>query len=171
MKDKIKGHSFRAFIIDGHGGRLTDAGSGRSTEEQYEEALRRHGVRSYDTGSGFIWGADSVDAGIMACRDWLRRGEDGKPKVQVFNTLEHFDKEIRFYHNKRIAGRISDRPDPKSASHLMDCFRYLVMHDPRYYKLPPKSRDNYVLRALRHKEERKRMRDGPITMRLGPGRK
>lgn len=170
MRDKCFDQDIQAFIIDANMGRNTDVGSGKTVEEQYSEANKRYGVRSYDTGSGFIWGSDSVEAGILACRELLRRREDGTTSVLVFDTLAAFDKEIRMYHNRRIAGKIQDRPDPKSANHLMDCFRYLALHEPQHVVRPLRKMQSYAVRMLREKQLRKAMNSDGTNLRLGPGR-
>jgi len=170
MRDKCFDQDIQAFIIDANMGRNTDVGSGKTVEEQYAEANKRYGVRSFDTGSGFLWGSDSVEAGILACRELLRRTEGGSPSVLVFDTLTAFDKEIRMYHNQRVAGKIRDKPDSKSASHLMDCFRYLALFEPRYVERPVKHRQGYAVTMLREKQLRQSMREGKNAMRLGPGR-
>lgn len=170
MRDKCFDQDIQSFIIDANMGRNTDVGSGKTVEEQYSEANKRYGVRSYDTGSGFLWGSDAVEAGILACRELLRRREDGTPSVLVFDTLPAFDKEIRMYHNRRVAGKIQDKPDPRSANHLMDCFRYLALHEPAYVERPPRAHVSYAVRMLRDKELRKAMKSDRTNLRLGPGR-
>ena len=171
MRKKCSGQLIRAFLIDGHMGRQTEMGIGLTVEEQYSQALRRYGVRSQDTGSGFIWGSDNVDARLLAVRDWLRMGEQGTPRLQIFSTLENFRAEIKRYQKRQVAGRLTDKPDPKTPGHLMDCLGYLVMYNPRYYDPPPVKRENYVMRALREKEERKALKEGRTSIRLGPGRR
>lgn len=170
MREKCQGYVPKAFLIDHHFGRQTESGSGLTVEEQYSSSLKRYGVRSYDTGAGFIWGGDNVDAGIMAVRDWLRKQDDGKPKVQVFRTLENFITEIKRYHNRRVNGRLTDKPDPKTPGHLMDCARYLALYEPRWSPPPRTKREGYVIRALREKEERRRAKEGTPSVRLGPAR-
>lgn len=170
MRDKCLDQDIQAFIIDGNMGRNTDVGSGKTVEEQYAEANKRYGVRSYETGTGFIWGCDSVEAGILACRELLRRRDDGTPSVVVFDTLDAFDKEIRMYHNRRMSGKIQDKPDPKSASHSMDCFRYLALHEPVHVARPPRKIESYAVRMLQEKRLRKAMNSDGAYVRLGPGR-
>ena len=171
MRDKCFDQDIQAFIIDANMGRNTDVGSGKTVEEQYAEANKRYGVRSFDTGSGFILGSDSVEAGILACRELFRRCDDGTPSILVFDTLVAFDKEVRMYHNRRVAGKIQDKPDPKSAGHLMDCLRYLALHEPRYVERPPRNKaQSYAVRMLREKQLRKATNSERTYIRLGPGR-
>ena len=170
MREKCFDQDIRSFIIDGNMGRNTEMGSGKTVEEQYAEALKRYGVRSYDTGSGFVYASDGVEAGILACRELLRRSDELIPSVVVSDRCVAFDKEIRMYHNRRIAGKIMDKPDPKSANHLMDCFRYLALYEPQYWERPAKSRPSYVIQLLRDKQVRKAMKAGTQAVRLGPGR-
>lgn len=170
MRDKCFDQDIQSFIIDGNMGRHTEVASGKTVEDQYSEALKRYNVRSYETGTGFVYGSDAVEAGILACRELLRRNEDGVPAVLVFDSLTAFDKEIRMYHNRRVAGKITDKPDAKSANHLMDAFRYLALYEPRYIERPVKHRPSYAVRMLREKQERQAVKDGRTSFRLGPGR-
>jgi hypothetical protein len=61
-----------AMIIDHQMSRMTETGSGRTIEDQYSEALKKHGVKCNRTGTDFTWGVADPIAGIGACLTALR---------------------------------------------------------------------------------------------------
>jgi Terminase large subunit, T4likevirus-type, N-terminal len=172
MKEKVGQHGFHVFLIDGHAAQQGEIGSGRTVEQQYRDALKRHEVKSKTTAYGFKWGADDPAAGILAFRHWLRIQSTGKPKLQILeNTCPMFRWEIGRYHYARQRDLVTDKPEKKH-DHLMDCGRYLAMYDPKYAKPEqPKKRESYAVKALREKRERARARRGADAdhITLGPG--
>jgi hypothetical protein len=78
----------------------------------------------------------SMRPGIESVRYWLSPRKDGKPGFMCFSTLENFLNEVRRYRirTKRIlrdANEPIDEPIRKN-NHLMDCWRYWSMSDPRW---------------------------------------
>ena len=71
------------MIIDMHGGRLTDIGSGRSVAEQYQQAFAKYDIRSQMTGYSFQLGCDDVSARISAVQSALTVRPSGTPKLRV----------------------------------------------------------------------------------------
>lgn len=73
--------------------------------------------------------------GIETIRFWLDEG-----KFKVFNTLDMFWEEVRRYRLKSPRSRRPEPPDEpvRRDNHLMDCWRYLAMENPKY-----KDRRNY----------------------------
>jgi len=175
MKRKAMGQEFHAFIIDNHAGRQTEIGSGRTIEEQYTDALRRHKVKSRTTGHGFVWGASNVQAGIEAARDWMRIRPDGTTKLRVLrHTLSSFDYEVKRYRYKRVAGLTTDEPETRGAVHQMANLRYLASHQPRFMKAKPGqvAKSGAVAAFQRKKYLRKKMHgEEQGYVRLGPGGK
>jgi hypothetical protein len=158
VAQKVIGQSFEAFLIDGHAGRITPMAGGKNVEQQYSEALKKHKVRSRRTGSGFIWGSDDVDAGVLAVRSYLRVAEGG-PRLRVLaDKMPNFLYEIKRYHKKKERKVITDKPDQKKENHLMDCLRYLSAFRPVWRK-PEKVKgpDRGAMKAF--KEIKKRRRD------------
>jgi hypothetical protein len=157
--------------VDHHGSRVTDAGSGRTVEQQYSEALRENGVRSIRSGYQFIWGSDDVQAGILAVKSWLRIQENGQPRLKVFRSLKNFHDEIKRYRNARDRhGEITDKPLQRH-NHLMDCLRYFVMFNPKYVRRKADQHTSYAVKAIQAKRERQRLKGGRTGIHLGPGRK
>ena len=65
MLQKTHGQQYHAFIMDMHGGRIREIGSGRLPVEIYSEQLRLHDIKSTITGHNFLAGSDDVQ-GRMA---------------------------------------------------------------------------------------------------------
>lgn len=172
MRHKTAGQIFHAFLMDSHGGNITQVGSGRTVEEQYSEALKKNNVRSTKTGFGFIWGSDDVEGGIEAFRSWLRIGETGKPRLRVLATrLENFIYEISRYHYKRDPdGTLTDKPNQKRANHLMDAARYLASYDPHYYRPPKVERMSAVALWVKADKEKEKNKAGGEFVHFGPRR-
>jgi len=79
-KQKVGDMQFQSFIIDAHGGRLREIGSGVLPRTQYTNELAQRGVVSIETGSRFRSGSDDVPGREMRLRDWLRiRGDGNTP--------------------------------------------------------------------------------------------
>lgn len=171
MARKLAHRKAEAFVIDYHGSVRTEV-IGKTIQQQYSDALRKHNVKSNATGFDFHYGSDDVSAGIMAVHSALRVREDGSTKLQVMEgTCPNLvDFEIKRYHYRRERGQVTDRPDQKKHTHLMDALRYLVMMEPRYIKPPKqKARVSPAVAALRAKQERKKQQDGPSHVNIGPG--
>jgi len=135
---KVMGQDFYAFLIDSHGARLTDIGSGRSAQDQYTEQLAKLGVRSRMTGSSFIPGCDDIQAGLHAVRTMLHIRPDGTPRLRVLRgAMPNLEREMKRYKKKviQVAGTaiITDAPNKQGEFHLVDCLRYLCAYDPQYH--------------------------------------
>ena len=172
MQRACSNQQFHAFVIDRHGSRVTDTGSGRDVETQYMVALKKYKVRSATTGHGFAWGSDDKQGGVLACRSMLRVREDGTPQLAVLHDkLTNFEWEIKRFRNKRDAnGNVTDDPVDRGRVHLMACFRYLAMHGPKYHA-PRKAvtKTSPALLAIKAKNDRKRSREGSMQTWLGAG--
>ena len=170
---KAVGVVFQSFLIDPHMAVHTELGVGLTVGDQYAAALRARHVASVSTGSQFLLACDDVAAGLTAVRGWLRVREDGTTKLRVLEgRLPNFEWEIKRYNRKREGGVVTDKPNQRKNCHLMDCLRYLALHDPRYAKPPAKKgRLSGAIAGFREKQRRQRERDGGgKSMNLGPGK-
>lgn len=136
---KVKGTQFYAFLIDAHGARLTDIGSGRSPQEQYSEQLAALNVSSRVTGHSFIPGSDDVQAGLQSVRTMLHIRPDGTTRLRhLRGAMPNFEREMKRYKKKviHVAGTsvVSDEPNKRGDFHLVDCLRYLCSYEPEYHK-------------------------------------
>lgn len=147
ISSKIYNQVFQAFIIDDHGSRVTQGGSGTTIRGDYAAAFQRRGIRSIRTGHDFFPGSDDVIGGCARVRDWLSLRPDQTSKLRVAkDACPNFEKEIRAY-KKRIdgdllhGGETRDMPVQRN-NHAMDALRYLAMFNPTYIRprleaLPP----------------------------------
>lgn len=135
--------AFQAFIIDAHGGRLTDFGTGLTPREQYSSELAKRNIRSVETNSEFISGCDHMEGRENALREWLRIREDGTTKLVVnsdqcpnyIREMESFKKRFINQYGQRV---ILNEGNRRTGTHLVECSEYASAHKCPYVK-PPKS--------------------------------
>lgn len=157
---KAAGYSFRAFIIDSHGGSLTDFGTGLRPRELYSRALREHRVKSELTSYQFIDGCDDRLLRADAVRVWLH-SMDRNPYLRVLKgPLPNFLNEIKRYKKKtaRVNGRtiVLDEPVTRGAVHLMQTLEYLAAYKPKYHlPLQPKKARSFAYTRMAAKRKRK----------------
>lgn len=165
MEIKTRGQSFEAFYIDSHAGRVHEIAGGKQIEWQYAEELRKLKVFDRVRTKTFLWGADDVKAGIEAGhrllhidphhgRPMFRVLVDAEPDEMRKARLVNFDHEFKHYFYKRDGRRLTDEPERRD-NHLMDCFRYFAMANPKFRKpkivLPEKSWVSKRMEAKRKK--------------------
>lgn len=162
MGQRCRGQEFEVMLIDSHGSRNTEMGSGRTVEEQYKEALEKNNIECNRTGSGFTWASDDVMGGIEAVRGLLQiRSRPGFPTlfvVDLHNKLPNFKHEIERYRYKRENGRPTDKPEDRGRVHQMANLRYLAMYNPAYVEprladKPPSGGYAVFLQRLRAKRK------------------
>ncbi len=179
MQQKLSGQQIEAFVIDRHGSRQTELGSGLTVETQYTLAFQKRGVRSVRTGSGFLAGGEDVEGGVEAMRELLRVRDEQGPKLRVLChpqdqtkcLLPSLEYEIKRYRYKVLKGILQDKPEEHGRVHLMACLRYLALHRPRFVGAGDRRRAaGGALGALRAKQARAKHKDGDKPLvHLGPG--
>ena len=143
MYDKTQGLVFEAFLIDGHGARPTEAGSGLSIEAQYSRALENRKVRSIRTGTGFIYGNDDRMGGILRVHEFLMSRQDGRPRFLIATDpadpsrpwCQMLHSEMTKYRKQRSGNFILDTPHDRGPTHLCQCVRYICSFDPQYVEV------------------------------------
>lgn len=142
FQQKVKNQHFHAFIIDAHGARIRDIGSGRLPAEQYTEQLVYRQIRSEITGSSFLAGCDDIPARAEATRVSLHiRPQQGTPLIRVLtNACPDLEREIKRYRKKvnYVSGVaiVTDAPNTRGECHLVQCMEYLCAYRPKYHKPP-----------------------------------
>lgn len=141
FEQKVRGQHFHAFIIDAHGGRLRDIGSGRLPVEQYTEQLMKRGVKSNTTGSSFLAGCDDIPARMEATRISMHIRPEGTPQLRVLRgAVPDLERELKRYRKlvNYVAGVavVTDKPNTRGEVHLCQCLEYLCAYRPRYHKPP-----------------------------------
>jgi Terminase-like family. len=129
-----QGEDFEAFLIDHHMGRQTEMGSGETVEYQYARELKKRGVRSRRTLSGFLPGTDDVLGGIELVRNALRVDpETGSSRLVISKgCVPNFVEEAKRYRYKKSGRIVTDVPETRGNVHLMATVRYLVGSRPRW---------------------------------------
>jgi hypothetical protein len=139
FKEKVSGQEFYTFLIDSHGARLTDIGSGRSAQDQYTERLATLNVSSRTSGHSFVPGCDDVQAGLSSVRSALHVRPSGTAFLRVLRgACPNLERELKRYKKKsvNVGGQtiVTDEPNKRGEFHLVDCLRYLMAYEPRYHK-------------------------------------
>jgi hypothetical protein len=137
--EKTKGHKFHAFIIDMHGGRIREIGSGRLPVELYTEQLRQRGVASDITGSSFLAGCDDIQARMSATQNYLHIRPEGTPQLRILRgACPDLERELKRYKKKvnYMAGTyiVTDQPNTRGEVHACQCLEYLCAYRPKYHK-------------------------------------
>ena len=173
--EKARDWHFHAFLIDAHGGRLRDIGSGRLTVEQYTEQLIQHGVKSETTGHSFLAGCDDIAARAEATRVAMHIRATGTPVVRVLSgSLPDLEREIKRYRKKvnYVAGTaiVTDQPNTRGECHLVQCLEYLCAYRPKYHQPPIKPQDEpWWVKWHASRQKRLRAESAPYV-NLGPMR-
>ena len=171
---RVRDWHFHAFIIDAHGGRLRDIGSGRLPVEQYTEQLLTRGIRSEITGASFLAGCDDIIARTESTRTALHIRPTGTPQIRVLrNACPDLEREIKRYRKlvNYVAGTaiVTDRPNTKGEVHLCQCLEYLCAYRPRYHEPPIRNGEAEPWWVKWQQERRKRLGEsGPAYVFLGP---
>lgn len=158
FKDKVGDHECYDWIIDMHAGRIHEMGSGYTVAEQFSMELKKLGCKNQRQSHHFTWGADDIDAGILAVRRGLHVREDGARWLVMADSVPNFLDEARKYCYKKQPGSgiVTDVPLQRD-NHLMDCWRYCAAYGPTYRTPPERKRQKgYALEAM----ERKRKKGG-----------
>jgi len=176
FEKKTAGMHFHAFIIDAHGGRLRDIGSGRLPVEQYTEQMVNRGIRSQITGSSFLAGCDDILARTESTRNALHIRPEGLPLIRILEgACPDLEREIKRYRKltNYVAGVaiVTDKPNTRGEVHLCQCLEYLCAYRPAYHA-PPPTRNEPEPWWVKWRERREKQRGltdgGPNYVFLGP---
>lgn len=163
LRDKGRGQEYEAFIIDHRAGKTHEIASGQTIESRYAEQFKLHGLESRQTGHGFNWGPDDVNAGIDMVRSYLYiNPRTNLPKLRAFKNLHHLNDEFKKYRHKKnqATGLVSDEV-VKKFDHLMDALRMLCMSQPSHVKKrASRQRLQGAAKALANKRARQRRQAG-----------
>jgi hypothetical protein len=169
---KVQGQHFHAFLIDAHGGRLRDIGSGRLPVEQYTEQLMKRGIRSEITGSSFLAGCDDVIARCESTRAALHIRPQGSPQLRVLRgAVPDLEREIKRYRKvvNYVSGTpiVTDKPNTRGEVHLCQCLEYLCAYRPAYHQPPVITNEQEPWWVKWVANRRKSITDGSFVY-LGP---
>lgn len=170
------GKHLQDSVIDDHGSRQQEAGSGMTVKKQYSDALKKYGVKAFRTRHGFIPGCDDIEARELAVDGWLavRGGGDNKfrggAKLRILRgELPNFEREITRFNRKVIDDQIQNVGDYRRDAHLMADLGYLAAHDPKYAKpKKPKPKESWAMQRLKQKQKRLFEKSGGRSITLGP---
>lgn len=149
---------FNAFVIDDHGGNLSDLSTGSTWKQILSSELRRQGVKSERTGFHFVPGSDDIEARANSVRMKLST-HDGPPILRFINgAVPHTVRTMQRYHKKvdRLTKRITDKPENKGDVHMAQLVEYLCAFDPQYHKPPVRKREaSWAVKEFRKEQSRR----------------
>ena len=139
FEQKVKGHKFHAFIIDMHGGRIRDIGSGQLPVEMYSHQLRERNIASEVTGSSFMAGCDDIQARMASVRNYMHIRPSGSPKLRILKgTCPDLEREMKRYKKKVFykggTYQVTDAPNTRGEVHACQCLEYLCATEPKYHQ-------------------------------------
>lgn len=150
VEAKMAGHWFRAFIIDEHGSRVHEAGTGLTIRQQYSQAFKQRGLRSQLTGNGFIAGSDDVAARASELRCCMAKRPDGTTRLLVLrDALPNLESEMRKF-KKKIIDDVARDSTTMGPHHVIDAAEYGIAAHPRYY--PPRRPDGEIPEVVQELE-------------------
>jgi len=171
-KKASQGRQMERWIIDAHGGRLTDFGSGVRPQRQYEVELERRGLSSNMTGSHFIHGCDIIEGREESLRRWLRIQDLGWPSIYVdMQRCPNLVRELlRFKKKQQRVGSNTitlDEANRRGPCHAVECLEMAAAHGLEYVQPRSSKRPNrwvqQILSGRRRRETRRSTRDGSPT--------
>lgn len=179
FEKRAKNRVFQAFIIDAHGGRIRELGSGIMPREQYSRQLKERGIQSVQTRHGFIDGCDDIEGREGVLRQWLGVRRDGTTKLLIdTEQCPNLVREIQRF--KKLTARVNgaeivtDKGNRKN-THAVETLEYAVAHGLAYVRPPVSTTGSSwldrVLENRRSYEKRLQMRGmgrGPRHITLGP---
>lgn len=169
LKEKIT-HTFHAFIIDMHGARITDIGSGVSVIQQYCNQLRDRGIESETTGHSFLPGCDDILSRTSAVRTALHIRGDGTTRLKVLQgSCPNLERELRRYKKKvnyvNGIAVVTDMPNTRGEVHACQALEYIVAYNPKYHRpSAPAAPEPWYVDWMRKRKAKK----GPGYVYLGP---
>ena len=168
---KTRGKVFQSFIIDAHGGRIREIGSGVLPRIQYSRELESRGVRSIETGSNFRAGSDDIKGREMRLRDWLHVRDSGTPKMMVSVVkCPNLIREFFRFKKKIMNGFVTDEGNRRGNCHAIETCEYAAAHGLPYVK-PQRLQKNTtrVGKILQERAKRARQRSINSKIRSGDG--
>ena len=175
LSEKCSGQSFYAFVIDEHGSRITEAGSGQTIKQQYSAAFRKHRIESQVTNHGFIPGSDDREGRSMKARQWMTVRDDGTIKFRILkDRCPNFIREVPRYRKDIKDKVVLDVASARCARecHAMAAFEYMVAYGPTYHT-PKKTKSQYSWGYQAFLDDEKRIREqsgGRDGIWLGAGK-
>lgn len=180
FEQKTRYFDFEDWVIDMHGARITDIGSGITVYEHYRAELEQLGVTCHRRGSGFGVGDDDIDGTIERARQLLSVNPmTGHPRLRVMAKLNdhgqfrpllpNFDYELTRWKYKTVKGIVTSVPEDRGRVHQMANLRYLVGMKPKFVpqRRQPRSAFEDQIERMRRKAERQNIVPG-AALRFGP---
>ena len=176
VKLKVGSDRFEAFIIDAHGGRIREIGTGVLPRVQYSKRLQYHDIKSNLTGYNFMHGSDDVPGRELKLRSWLSIAESGHPKMMIVTQrCPNLVREFNRFKKKVTNGFVTDEGNRRGPCHAIETLEYAAAHGLQYVKPKRKKKRATVVSKIisdrkRREAQRRANNKGPAsnTISLGP---
>ncbi len=176
VSQKTKEDQFEAFIIDAHGGRIREIGTGVLPRVQYTKELQKHSVKSNMRNHGFLSGSDDVPGREMKLRSWINVRPNGTTKLLVVvPRCPNLCREFNRFKKKTINGFVTDEGNRRGNCHAIETLEYAAAHGLKYVKPRAKRKETTAIKQIlngrkkRSAQRRARKRGlSPDFINLGP---
>lgn len=180
MYEKFRNENWQDWIVDMHGARLRQLGSGELPIRDYERAVGKYNLTCEVRGPKFGAGCDDIKLREQKLRNWMGIREDGYPTILLVNSrTPNLIKELKKFKKKktRVNGMevVTDEANRRGMCHAIEALEMLAAHGCPYIAPPVRiaksSRvqrmiDAQKMRAKQRQRKNKRPGSGGIT--LGP---
>lgn len=154
---------FEVFFIDPRSGSVHEMGTGKTVQEQYSEALAKHGIKSEQTGSSFKAGSTDWEGALERLRSWFAIRPDFTCKLRIMlercpNMKWELDN-YRWQRLRRADGSYGPSNKPRDEKdHLIWGARTIAAYGPSYIqpKEVPKS-GGIVYDIWRERQKRRKL--------------
>ena len=176
VSQKTREDQFEAFIIDAHGGRIREIGTGVLPRVQYTKELQKHNVKSNMSNHGFLSGSDDVPGREMKLRSWINVRPNGTTKLLVVvPRCPNLCREFNRFKKKTINGFVTDEGNRRGNCHAIETLEYAAAHGLKYVKPRTKKKTSTAIKQILHgrkkrSAQRKARKRGlsPDFINLGP---
>ena len=156
VAQKAKGQDFEAFIIDAHGGRIREIGTGVLPRVQYSRELESHDIKSRTTGHGFLSGSDDIPGREMKLRSWINVSSGGYPTLMVVAArCPNLCREFNRFKKKTINGYITDEGNRRGNCHAIETLEYAAANGLKYVKPKVKRKHTTFVQQVLHQRKRR----------------
>jgi len=170
LRDKV----FQKYVIDAHGGALTEIGSGITPLEKYQDELVARNFKCEAHGAAFSAGCDKIKSREESLRNWLAIERDGFPKLLIVaGTCPNLCWEMERFRKKTVKVGGKDIPtddgNRRANTHAVECLEMAAADGCEYIK--PRSKPieaGWVDRVLAAREKRAAARSANVGFGQAP---
>jgi hypothetical protein len=180
MYKHFRNDVFQDWIVDMHGARLRQLGTGELPIRDYERCIDKYNLSCEVRGARFGAGCDDIKLREQKLRNWMSIREDGFPTLLIVNDrCPNLVKELKKFKKKktRVNGMevVTDEANRRGMCHAIEALEMLAAHGCPFVTPPVKINTSTRIRRIieeqkmREKQRRrKNRRPGSGGITLGP---